>query len=610
MKPLEPKDRRVRVLRVLVSLWVVAFWLPLCGSNLRGSEIVRPPNVIYVANEVATGTIPGGLVKLTGAPSKGIVMTAGDTFGAIGICTSGCGVAAVSATASIANWGNATCAFDGATTAGHYVGISAMTGGMCTGAGAVYPANRQVLGRVLSTNGGAGVYPVVLFGPETQGPTVHNIRLYGAVCDGTDQNMAVQAAITAGAKTIYIPPGCVWIAPAGLIPGNANGITYQGGDATSIIKSAANPATAALTAGQGVRLINLNLQGNACINYPSCYVHLYINNDTITQPISIMGPVGYVYQGRTGVDENAISVTTRGIGGAIFAANEAGSGGQGFHAWQQDVGGSGMLIDRLNTGQGLTVSDLTALAATGNMVSLQSNRKTGGNMLQFTHLTSAFSGNTIDMNLNAGGAGAFTGDFLHLANAGVVRYSVNSVGDSYQAGKLEASSVQINDSGSKPTCDATTRGTIWWDDGAGGTADTGEICDKDKNDVYGWRSLVWPYRVAELSLTAQNAAITTTNLLAAAPAGTYRVSAYLQTTTASAGACTSALTIGWTYNASAKTATPVTGHSHAVDETFSQGTYTVRSQAAANITYAVDLTGGANCNNAVYDLYAGLERLQ
>jgi hypothetical protein len=117
-------------------------------------------------------------------------------------------------------------------------------------------------------------------------------------------------------------------------------------------------------------------------------------------------------------------------------------------------------------------------------------------------------------------------------------------------------------------------------------------------------------RAAGLSLTAQNAAITTANLLAAAPAGTYRVSAYLQTTTLSAGACTSALTIGWTYNASAKTGTPITGHSHAVDETFSQGTYTIRSQAAANITYAVDLTGGANCNNAVYDLYTSLESLQ
>jgi len=118
-------------------------------------------------------------------------------------------------------------------------------------------------------------------------------------------------------------------------------------------------------------------------------------------------------------------------------------------------------------------------------------------------------------------------------------------------------------------------------------------------------------RSASVSATAQNAAITTTNLLAAAAAGTYRVAGYLHTTTASDGACTSALTIGYTYNSGAKTLTPITGHSHAVDETASQGTAILRNDASANITYAVDLTaGGGDCTNAVFALYVTLERLQ
>lgn len=130
--------------------------------------VVRPPNIIWVANAAATGTTTYTLTKLTGAPSTAIVSSAGDTGGAVGICVSGCGVAAASARASIANWGNTSCVFDGATTAGHYIGISAAVAGNCTDAGAAYPAAGQVLGRVLSTNVGAGTYAAVLFGPEMQ----------------------------------------------------------------------------------------------------------------------------------------------------------------------------------------------------------------------------------------------------------------------------------------------------------------------------------------------------------------------------------------------------------------------------------------------------------
>jgi hypothetical protein len=56
--------------------------------------------------------------------------------------------------------------FDGATTAGHYVGLSAGTDGDCTDAGATYPTSGQVIGRVLSTNVGAGTYSIALFPPE------------------------------------------------------------------------------------------------------------------------------------------------------------------------------------------------------------------------------------------------------------------------------------------------------------------------------------------------------------------------------------------------------------------------------------------------------------
>jgi hypothetical protein len=108
---------------------------------------------------------------------------------------------------------------------------------------------------------------------------------------------------------------------------------------------------------------------------------------------------------------------------------------------------------------------------------------------------------------------------------------------------------------------------------------------------------------------SHNAAITTTNLLAAAVAGTYRASAYLHTTTVSAGACTSNVTIGWKANSGAKTYDMISAHSHAVDEVSSQGVAILRSDDAQNITYAASFAG-ADCSNGVYLLYLVLERLQ
>jgi hypothetical protein len=146
-------------------------------------------------NDTVTGTTVNKLAKLTGAPSKAIITTAGDTSGAIGIVDSGAGT---SGSAEIAFQGTAQCVFDGATTAGHYVTISTSVNGDCTDGGATYPTGTQVIGRVLSTNGGGGTYDVGVFGPEFQKPTAtaqqHSISF---VLDGGG------AAITTGDKQIY-----------------------------------------------------------------------------------------------------------------------------------------------------------------------------------------------------------------------------------------------------------------------------------------------------------------------------------------------------------------------------------------------------------------------
>ena len=44
--------------------------------------------------------------------------------------------------------------------------------------------------------------------------------------------------------------------------------------------------------------------------------------------------------------------------------------------------------------------------------------------------------------------------------------------------------------GSKPTCNSTTRGTFWYVAGGAGVADTMEVCRKDAADSYAWVSIL------------------------------------------------------------------------------------------------------------------------
>ena len=116
---------------------------------------------IFVANEGITGTTTNYLAKLTGAPSTAIVAGTSDTSGIVGLVVSGAGT---TGSALIARSGSASCAFDGSTTAGDYVIVSTTAAGKCHDTGAAtYPTGAvQVLGRVLSTNVGAGTYAMTL----------------------------------------------------------------------------------------------------------------------------------------------------------------------------------------------------------------------------------------------------------------------------------------------------------------------------------------------------------------------------------------------------------------------------------------------------------------
>jgi hypothetical protein len=59
-----------------------------------------------------------------------------------------------------------------------------------------------------------------------------------------------------------------------------------------------------------------------------------------------------------------------------------------------------------------------------------------------------------------------------------------------KVGTGEPGAVSIIDTGTKPTCDSARRGSIWYDQGGAGVADTFEVCAKQAaGDTYAWRAL-------------------------------------------------------------------------------------------------------------------------
>lgn len=123
-----------------------------------------------VANAGTTGTTVNKLAKLTGSPATAVIATTSDTTGnVIGIVIAGAGT---TGNAQIANAGQASCVFDGAITAGHFVQVSTTAGGSCHDGGATFPTSGQIIGLIVAaTNASPGSTPqaVTLFAPGTVG---------------------------------------------------------------------------------------------------------------------------------------------------------------------------------------------------------------------------------------------------------------------------------------------------------------------------------------------------------------------------------------------------------------------------------------------------------
>lgn len=106
-------------------------------------------------------------------------------------------------------------------------------------------------------------------------------------------------------------------------------------------------------------------------------------------------------------------------------------------------------------------------AATASAQTIKGSDSTGANV----------AGASLTIRAGAGTSGNATGGQLIL-------------GGGANAGSGERGAVQIEDGGTKPTCAAGIRGSVWYDAGDAGVADTFEVCAKQAaGDSYAWRAL-------------------------------------------------------------------------------------------------------------------------
>jgi hypothetical protein len=112
--------------------------------------------------------------------------------------------------------------------------------------------------------------------------------------------------------------------------------------------------------------------------------------------------------------------------------------------------------------------------------------------------------------------------------------------------------------------------------------------------------------ISNVDLTAQNATIGATNLMASAPAGLYRISYYLHTT-AAGSAGTVLLTLAWNDGVAQSFATTALTLAAVVAGTLNSGNIVIKSASGQAITYATTVAGVIG--NPTYALGVRIERI-
>ena len=278
-----------------------------------------------------------------------------------------------------------------------------------------------------------------------------DLRGYGAVCDNdvTNNDPAMQRAISAGITRIFLPAGCLWNPPSNTIPG---GLDIAGQDLLTSRIWATSPASTFLNIGPLTTLNHLSVNGQGCFAYNNgngCPVYLYSNNDVSnTEPIQPGSPYSFNMDvghpnSAIGSGLNGITVIERGDGGGIYGQynggidNSTGSGIQASMAYSGSTG-QALLVTRVADGIGFVLQDLAGAAGTAHtpqpmMVFTTNVKQHGDNIDMFNSTAAGWDGAGLAMNFGVGGA--YTGNFLNFGiNSGNNRFVVDYQGNQSRGG--------------------------------------------------------------------------------------------------------------------------------------------------------------------------------
>jgi hypothetical protein len=291
-----------------------------------------------------------------------------------------------------------------------------------------------------------------------------DVRLFaGGHFNGTENDApAIEAAITAGYKRLFLPNLTLWIPTANSI---AADLEIIGESWTGVVIKASNPATEYISIGARTILHAVSIFDKSGVDQglsPNVArpVRWYANNRASSYPVTSWFNQNMVIEtGETGYDRPAFGVNNYGIGDAFWAGVK-GDYGIGYRV---DVGPSpneavpnaiGHYIINWGQGRGIfavgkagSTGVIAQISAEANVQSLNlydissttqstfqsiSFGKTSGNIFNIYHQNSAMTGHAFIMNMGNNG-GSFTGYFWDLKVAGVSKFVIEADGHLYTA---------------------------------------------------------------------------------------------------------------------------------------------------------------------------------
>jgi hypothetical protein len=298
-----------------------------------------------ISNDGTTGTTASKLAKLT-ASGAAIIAATTDTDGILGIVTGGAGT---TGNAQIAVDGQASCVFDGATTAGDFVAISSTTAGDCHDAGATRSTTSQTIGRVLSTNGSGGTYAVEVglnaatasSGAVSGSGTTNYIAKWtpngstlgiGALYDDGSGHVGIGTTSPAGMLQVGAGTGqsgyALNVTPSGGTAGATaffQDTTATTGKTLVVVKAGANDYYNNIfqVQGYGGDVFGIDAYGNASITGGTLYTRGSFNIAGMSNNTSLIlsGSSTYVGYNNTSGETPVVSINNGGIGYGFFASS-------------------------------------------------------------------------------------------------------------------------------------------------------------------------------------------------------------------------------------------------------------------------------------------------